>query len=767
MTDPTPGRSAPDNFLRDIVASDLASGKHLKVHTRFPPEPNGYLHIGHAKSICLNFGLAREFGGVCNLRFDDTNPETEEIEYVESIQNDVRWLGFDWEDRLYFASDYFEQLYEFAEELIETGKAYVCSLNEEQIREYRGTISEPGRPSPYRDRSPEENLDLFRRMRKGEFPDGAHVLRAKIDMASTNMKMRDPLLYRIRHSEHYRRGNTWCIYPFYDFTHCLSDALEHITHSICTLEFDNNRELYDWVIDNVRSPSKPRQYEFARLNLTYTVMSKRRLLEMVENGHVSGWDDPRMLTISGLRRRGVTPEAIRAFCERIGVSKNNSTVDMALFEHFVREDLNTRAPRVLCVLRPLKLVIENWPEDQLEELDAPFWPHDVPREGSRPLTFSRVLYIERDDFMEQPPKDFFRLAPGREVRLRHAYVIRCTEAIKDEHGEVIELRCTYDPETRSDSGHAGGRKVKGTIHWVSADHSVPTIVRLYDRLFKSESPGGDGKNFLDDLNPGSLVTLTGRTERGLAHAKAGERFQFERHGFFYVDPKDSVEGRPVFNRIVALKDTWGKIASKAAGTAAAAPEPKPKATPEKSSKHPAPKLELDPAAAALRDRHGLSAEEAKALASDADLLALFEAVLAKSVSAKPAASLIVRDLRGALGERRASALPFDAGSLADLIRMIEGGAITPAIGREVLGQMLETGDTPGAIVEVKGLRQIADKGELLPMIERVLSENADAVGRYQAGNKNLFGALVGMVMKATGGKANPKLVNELLRQKLG
>ncbi len=766
MTDPNPGRSAPDNFLRDIVASDLASGKHVKVHTRFPPEPNGYLHIGHAKSICLNFGLESEFGGLCNLRFDDTNPETEEIEYVESIQNDVRWLGFDWDDRLYFASDYFERLYEFAEELIKTGKAYVCSLNEEQIREYRGTISEPGRPSPYRDRSPDENLDLFRRMRKGEFPDGAHVLRAKIDMASTNMKMRDPLLYRIRHSEHYRRGNAWCIYPFYDFTHCLSDALEDITHSICTLEFDNNRELYDWVIDNVSAPAKPRQYEFARLNLTYTVMSKRRLLEMVENGHVSGWDDPRMLTISGLRRRGVTPEAIRTFCERIGVSKNNSTVDMALFEHFVREDLNTRAPRVLCVLRPLKLVIENWPEDKVEELEAPYWPHDVPREGSRPLSFSRVLYIERDDFMENPPKDFFRLAPGREVRLRHAYVIRCTSVIKDERGEVVELRCSYDAETRGDSGHAGGRKVKGTIHWVSAEHSVPVEVRLYDRLFKSESPGGEGKNFLDDLNPDSLVALTGRAERGLAQAHPGDRFQFERHGFFFTDPKDSTEGRPVFNRIVALKDTWAKLASKTAG-APAAIEPESKPARVKATKPSAPKLELDPAAARLRDQHALSAEEAKVLAADADLRALFESVLARGVGAKPAASFIVRELRGALGEQSVAALPFDAAALADLVRLIEQGAITPAIGKDVLGEMLKTGQAPAAIVDAKGLRQIADAGELGPLVESVLSENADAVGRYRAGNKNLFGALVGMVMKATGGKANPKLVNELLRQKLG
>ncbi|HEY6560424.1 MAG TPA: glutamine--tRNA ligase/YqeY domain fusion protein [Polyangiaceae bacterium] len=775
---PNPDSAAPADFLREIVKEDLASGRHVRVHTRFPPEPNGYLHIGHAKSICLNFGIARELGGLCNLRFDDTNPETEDVEYVESIQTDVRWLGFDWEDRLYFASDYFERLYEFAEELIRAGKAYVCSLNEEQIREYRGTISEPGRPSPYRDRSAEENLDLFRRMRAGEFPDGAHVLRAKIDMASTNMKMRDPLLYRIRHAEHYRRGSAWCIYPFYDFTHCLSDALESITHSICTLEFESNRELYDWVIENVSAPARPRQYEFARLNLTYTVMSKRRLLELVEKGHVSGWDDPRMLTLSGLRRRGVTPEAVRGFCERIGVSKNNSTVDMALFEHVLREDLNERAPRVLCVLRPLKVVIENWPEGRREELDAPYWPHDVPLEGSRPLTFSREIYVERSDFMEQPSRDFFRLSPGGEVRLRHAYVIRCTGVVKDERGEVIELRCSFDPETRGDRGHAGGaRKVKGTIHWVSADDSLPVEVRLYDRLFKSEFPGSEGESFIDDLNPESLVRLSARAERGLGQARAGDRFQFERHGFFFVDPIDSTTGAPVFSRIVALKDAWAKLSSKAMkAPSAAAPSARlstqrqpaeAKANPDKSSQKPGPKVEVDPAAAALRDAHGLSIEEAKVLASDPDLRALFEAVFSRGVGAKAVASFIVRELRGALGERRATALPFDAAALAALVRMMEQGTITPAVGRDVLGQMLETGQAPDAIVEARGLRQIADAGELLPLIERVLSEHAETVDRYRAGNKNLFGALVGMVMKATGGKANAKLVNELLRQKLG
>jgi glutaminyl-tRNA synthetase len=761
MSDPNAPSAPPDHFLREIVRADLAAKKHDRVHTRFPPEPNGYLHIGHAKSICLNFGLAREFGGMANLRFDDTNPEKEEIEYVESIQKDIRWLGFDWADRLYFASDYFEQLYQFAEELIRSGKAYVCSLSDEQIREYRGTISEPGRPSPYRQRTVEDNLDLFRRMRAGEFPDGAHVLRAKIDMASANMKMRDPLLYRIRHVEHYRTGNAWCIYPFYDFTHCLSDALEHITHSICTLEFENNRELYDWVIDNVSAPCKPRQYEFARLSLTYTLMSKRRLLELVGQGHVSGWDDPRMATLSGLRRRGVTPEAIRAFCERIGVSKHNSIVDMELFEHAIRDDLNERAPRVLCVLRPLKLVIENYPEGRVEELDAPYWPHDVPKEGSRKIGFSRVLYIERDDFMQVPPKDFYRLAPGREVRLRHAYVVRCTDVVTDESGAPVELRCTYDPETRGDSGHSGGRKVKGTIHWVSAEDSVEVEVRLYDRLFKSEAPGAEGRSFVDDLNPDSLVVVKARAEKSLAAAKPGERYQFERQGFFFVDPQDSAQGRPVFNRVIALKDTWSKLVKSSTAKPEAAPAK------AKAEQKIAEKVALDPAAAALRDRHGLSAEVAKVLASDAELLGWFEGVLAQGVAAKPAASWIVNELGGHLDGRRVGDLPFQQRALAELVSLVEDGAITAAVGKDVLAEMVQTGEAPLRIVDGKGLRQIADQRELGPVVERVLADNADAVSRYRSGNKNLLGAFVGMVMKATAGKANPKLVNEILRDKLG
>ncbi len=545
-----------------------------RVVTRFPPEPNGYLHIGHAKSCCLNFGIARENGGgVCHLRFDDTNPETEDIRYVESIKQDVRWLGFDWGDRLFHASDYFEQLYQFAVALIEAGKAYVDSLSEEEIRQYRGTVTEPGRESPYRDRSVEENLDLFQRMRAGEFADGAHVLRAKIDMAHPNMLMRDPVLYRIRHASHYRQGDDWCIYPLYDFTHCLSDAIENITHSLCTLEFKDNRALYDWVLDAVGiEPPRPEQTEFARLNLDYTVLSKRRLVRLVEEGHVSGWDDPRMPTIAGLRRRGVTPEAIRNFCDMIGVARSESRVDIAKLEHAIRDDLNMQVPRVLCVLRPLKLVIVNYPEDQVEELDAPYYPRDVPKEGTRKVPFSRVLYIEREDFREEPPKKFFRLAPGREVRLRYAYLITCVDVVKDpDTGDVTEVHCTYDPETRGGTT-PDGRKVRGTVHWVSAAHSLPAEVRLYDRLFREPNPDDveEGEDFTGYLNPESVVALAdSRIEPSVADDPAGTRYQFERQGYFCSDVVDSRPGALVFNRTVALRDTWAKIAAKVGGGAEA------------------------------------------------------------------------------------------------------------------------------------------------------------------------------------------------------
>ncbi len=555
-------RDRAADFIRAIVAEDNRTNKWgERVVTRFPPEPNGYLHIGHAKSICLNFGIAAENeGGVCHLRFDDTNPSKEDVEYIESIQEDVRWLGFDWGENLFYASDYFDRLYEYAVELIRLGKAYVCDLSQEEIRAYRGTLTEPGRESPYRNRSVEENLDLFERMRAGEFPDGSRVLRAKIDMAAGNLNMRDPVLYRILRAAHHRTGDKWCIYPMYDYTHCLSDSIEGITHSICTLEFEDHRPLYDWVLDQL-NVYHPQQIEFARLNLTYTVMSKRKLLELVDAGRVGGWDDPRMPTLSGFRRRGYTPEAIRSFCERIGVAKRDSTVDLALLEHTLREDLNKRAPRVMAVLRPLRVVIENYPEDRVEEMECVNNPED-PAMGSRKVPFSRVIYIEQEDFREDPPRKFFRLAPGREVRLRYAYFIKCVGVVRDETtGQVIELRCTYDPQTRGGDA-PDGRKVKATLHWVSAGQCIEAEVRLYDHLFTKPDPleDRDGTDFKAHLNPNSLETLTGcRVEPSLREAAPGSRYQFERQGYFCVDARDTKPGAPVFNRTVTLRDTWARI----------------------------------------------------------------------------------------------------------------------------------------------------------------------------------------------------------------
>ena len=547
------------DFIREVIRADLRAGRHDTVVTRFPPEPNGYLHIGHAKSICLNFGVAREFGGRCNFRFDDTNPIKEELEYIASIQADVRWLGFDWGEHLHFASDYFDQLYEWAEHLIGEGKAYVDDLSADEIRAWRGTLTEPGRNSPYRDRRPKENLDLFRRMRAGEFADGARVLRARIDMTSGNINLRDPVIYRILHASHPRTGDAWCIYPTYDFAHGQADAIEGVTHSLCTLEFEDHRPLYDWLLENLPVPSRPRQYEFGRLNLSHTVLSKRRLIRLVRDGHVRGWDDPRMPTLAGLRRRGIPPAAIRDFAGRIGVTKNDGLVEVGLLEHCVRELLNRTAERRLGVLRPLKVVIEDYPEGETEALEAINNPEDASA-GTREVPFSREIYIERDDFMEAPPRKFFRLAPGREVRLRYAYLITCREAVKDSTGEVIELRCTYDPASRG--GNApDGRKVKATLHWVSAAHAAPAEVRLYDHLFTRPDPGADA-DILDDLNPNSVVTLHGcRLEPSLSEVPVGEPVQFERQGYFCLDP-DSTPGSPVFSRIVQLRDTWAKIQAK-------------------------------------------------------------------------------------------------------------------------------------------------------------------------------------------------------------
>ncbi len=559
-SNPEPKVNVPPNFIRDIIMADLESKRYGgRVHTRFPPEPNGYLHIGHAKSITLNFGLAQEFHGLCNLRFDDTNPLKEEEEYIRSIQEDVRWLGFDWEDRLFYASDYFDQLYEWAVQLIKAGKAYVDDLSADEIREYRGTLTEPGKESPYRNRSIEENLRLFEEMKNGKYKNGEKVLRAKIDMRSGNLNMRDPVMYRILHAPHHRTGDKWCIYPMYDWAHGQSDSIEKITHSICTLEFEDHRPLYDWFIEQLGIHA-PRQIEFARLELTYTVLSKRKLLRLVQEGIVDGWDDPRMPTISGLRRRGYTPESIRDFCERIGVAKSNSVVDIALLEHCLREDLNKRAPRVMAVLRPLKVIIDNYPAGKVEELEAINNPED-PSMGTRKILFSREIYIEQDDFRENPPKKFFRLAPGQEVRLKHAYIIKCEKVVKDEKtGKIVELHCTYDPATRSGE-EAGGRRVKGTLHWLSIPHAIPAEIRLYDYLFTKPDPDEvpEGEDFLVNINPRSLEIVSGYVEPSLKNAAAGSRFQFLRNGYFCVDSRAAAHGKLVFNRTATLRDTWAKI----------------------------------------------------------------------------------------------------------------------------------------------------------------------------------------------------------------
>ncbi|HEX7048577.1 MAG TPA: glutamine--tRNA ligase/YqeY domain fusion protein [Longimicrobiales bacterium] len=817
----TESRAAGRDFVRAIVAGDVRAGTHGgRVVTRFPPEPNGYLHIGHAKSICLNFGIAAEFGGRCHLRFDDTNPETEDARYVESILEDVRWLGFDPGEHVYHAADDFETFYELAVRLIKKGKAYVDSQSDEEIRENRGTIAEPGRPGPYRDRSVEENLDLFRRMRAGEFPDGAHVLRAKIDLASPNMLMRDPVLYRIRHASHYRTGDAWCIYPLYDFAHPLEDAIEGVTHSICTLEFENNRELYDWVVRETEvaslpGASRPRQYEFARLNLDYTVMSKRKLAALVREDRVSGWDDPRMPTIAGLRRRGVTPEAIRSFCELIGVAKSDSRVDIGKLEYAVREDLNHRAPRVMCVLRPLRVVLTNWPEDEVEWLDAPYWPRDVGKEGTRKVPFSRVLYIERDDFMEDPPRGFFRLAPGREVRLRYGYVIRCDEVVKDENGEVVELRCSVDPATKGGAAPEG-RRIKGTLHWVSAAHALRAEVRLYDRLFRVPDPDAAaaaddaGEDFRAFLNPESLVVIDdARIEPSVRDAPPGTRYQFERTGYFISDPVDSRPDGLVFNRTVTLRDGWAKVAgtaapsagrpvrggtagrrrtirasAEAAGRAANATTTEretidsgadgatPASTPAaRAPEERAPATRTRPPELAARFTRytaelGLAEEAADVLTRDAATAEFFEAALRAGAAPRTVANWVVNELPRELEGRDVAQLPFDGGALGELVALIDAGAISGSAGRLVLAEMAEHGGDPAEIVERRGLRQVSDAATLAPIVDDVVAAHPDKVTGYLNGRTGLLGFFVGQVMGRTRGRANPERVKALLEERL-
>ncbi|MBD3789073.1 MAG: glutamine--tRNA ligase/YqeY domain fusion protein [Campylobacterales bacterium] len=748
--------SESKDFLRTIVEKDLEAGKYKEIVTRFPPEPNGFPHIGHAKSICINFGIARDYQGHCNLRMDDTNPTTEDTKYVEAIKDAVEWLGFEWDDGVRFTSDYFPRIYDYAVELIKMGKAYVDSLNEEEMREYRGTVTEPGKRSKYALRTVEENLDLFLRMKKGEFKDGEHVLRAKIDMSAANMKMRDPLLYRIRHAHHYRAGDEWHIYPMYDFAHCLSDYIEGITHSICTLEFENNRDIYDWVLDTLRLKlPRPYQHEFARLAINYTVMSKRKLLELVEKGLVSGWDDPRMPTIAGYRRRGYTPESIINFCDQIGIAKANSMVDVAQLEFCIRDDLNTKVPRVMCVLDPLKVTIENY--EGSEEFDAPYYPHDVPKEGSRKIPFSKEIYIERDDFMENPPKDYFRLTPEQPVRLRHAYIITCKEVIKDADGNITEIKAIYHPDSKSGSD-TSGINVKSAIQWVDAKTAKAVEVRLYDRLYSCEAPEG-----LEDLNPDSLkVIKNALVEPAVITDKPDERFQFERQGYFYADPVDYTDEAPVFNKIVGLKDSWSKKTK-----APAKSERKPQAKKVQVEGEVAPMSEHEQA---LFDKYtgefGLNSEVANTLARDEKLSSFYEDALSTLNSPVSIANIVANEVARELKEKQADELLFNAKQIAQLVKMVDEETISSNIAKQVFEQMVKSGEDPTQIVEAKGLVQISDPSQILPIIDEVIAKNPDNVAKFKAGNTKLLGFFVGQVLKATGGKANPKVVNELVEQKL-
>ena len=777
------GDSPATDFIRQIVKADTDSGRYGgRVITRFPPEPNGYLHVGHVKAISVNFGIAEDFGGRYHLRFDDTNPTSEDEEFVLSIQDDIRWLGFDWGEHLYFASDYFGQLYDFAEVLIQNGLAYVDSQSGPEIREGRGTVTEPGVDSPYRTRSAEENLDLFRRMRAGEFEDGAHVLRGKIDMAATNMLMRDPVLYRIRHAHHYRQGDAWCIYPLYDFAHCLEDAIEGITHSLCSIEFTNNRELYDWVLESAGfEEPRPHQYEFARLKIENAVLSKRSIIPLVEAGIVSGWDDPRLSTLRGFRRRGVPPEALRNFVNMVGIARTESTIDVAKLDFAIREVLNDTAPRVMAVLDPLRIVLTNYAEGAGEILQAPYYPHDVPLEGSRGVPFSRELYIERADFEEDPPKGFRRLVPGGEVRLRYAYVIRCEEVVKDSEGTIVELRCSYDPETRG-GDTPDGRKVKGTVQWVSAEHGLDAEVRLYDRLFLDGALGTDGDEPVDLLalvSPESIRVIDGtKIEPSVADDPTDTRYQFERTGYFWRDPVDGADGRLVFNRIVPLKDSWGKKVAPSVGPSqggapssahGGASRPAPGARPAVSEQRAAARA-ADPVLAARFERYsaelGLSTEHADLLSASHATADFFEAALETHDEASEVAAWTVTDLRGVRGDRALEELPFGGEALGSLAALVASGSVSRRAAKDVLVRMVEQGGDPASLVAEMGLEQLDDRGALQLAIDDVLAAWPEKVEEYRGGKRNLIGLFVGEVMKATRGAADPKAVREMLTESL-
>jgi len=747
------------DFLRRIVEEDLNSEKYQEIVTRFPPEPNGFPHIGHAKSISINFGIARDYHGHCNLRMDDTNPTTEDTKYVEALKDAVQWLGFDWGERVYFTSDYFSELYDHAVALIKMGKAYVDSLNEDEIREYRGTVTESGKRSKYAQRTVEENLDLFERMKNGEFKEGEHIVRAKIDMSAANMKMRDPLLYRIRHAQHFRAGDAWSIYPMYDFAHCLSDYIEGVTHSLCTLEFENNRDIYDWVLDTLGlEPPRPYQYEFARLNINYTVMSKRKLLELVQGGQVNGWDDPRMPTIAGYKRRGYTPESILTFCDQIGIAKANSTVDVSQLEFCIRDDLNPKVPRVMCVLDPLKITIENY--EGSEEIDASYYPHDVPKEGSRKLPFSREIYIERDDFMENPPKGYYRLTHDQPVRLKHAYIIACKEVIKDPEGHIVEIKAEYHPDSKSGSD-SSGIKVKSAIHWVDAKEAKSIEVRLYDRLFKDEAPEG-----LEDINPDSLkIIKNALIEPAVIADKPDVRFQFERQGYFYTEPLDYTDEAPVFNKIVGLKDSWTKKKTSV-----------PKASdkkPESQSKKVQIDGEVTPMNAdeqALFDKYTvelkLNSEVANTLARDATLSLFYEEALSALNSPVSLANIVANEVARELKQIQTGDLKFSTKQIAGLVKMVDNEIISNKIAKQVFEEMVKSGEDPAQIVEARGLVQISDPAVIVPIIDEIIAKNPDNVLKFKAGNTKLLGFFVGQVLKTTGGKANPKVVNTLVAEKL-
>ncbi|MGP2656137.1 glutamine--tRNA ligase/YqeY domain fusion protein [Malaciobacter sp. WC5094] len=746
------------DFLRLKVEEDLKAGKYNEVVTRFPPEPNGFPHIGHAKSICINFGIASDYNGHCNLRMDDTNPTKEDTKYVEALKDAVQWLGFDWGKSVYFTSDYFPKIYDYAVQLIKMGKAYVDSIDEEQMREFRGTVTQAGKRSEYANRSIEENLDLFEKMKNGEFKDGEHVLRAKIDMGAANMKLRDPLLYRIRHAHHFRTGDEWCIYPMYDFAHCLSDYIEGVTHSICTLEFENNRDIYDWVLDTLElTPPRPYQHEFARLGINYTVMSKRKLLELVDGGYVSGWDDPRMPTIAGYKRRGYTKESILNFCDQIGIAKANSMVDVAQLEFAIRDDLNKKVPRVMAVLDPLKVTIENY--EGLEQIEASYYPHDVPKEGTRKIPFSKELYIEREDFTENPPKGYYRLTPEQPVRLRHGYIISCTDVIKDENGNITEIKAKYYPDSKSGSD-TSGIKVKSAIQWVSAKQAIKSEVRVYDRLYANEAPES-----LEDLNPNSLTIIKeALVEPAVVTEKPDERFQFERQGYFYADPIDYSEEKPVFNKIVGLKDSWAKKTTKV----------KPKEQAKKQEKKEMVHGEaqaMNEQQQALFDKYinelKLNAEVSNIIARDEYLASFYEKALIEVPSSSVSlANIVVTEVARQIKETSVEELKFNASQIASLVKMLDEKTISSKIAKQVFGEMTKTGDEPEKIVKSKGLVQISDPEVITPIIVEVIEKNPDNVEKFKAGNTKLLGFFVGQVLKATNGKANPQVVNKLVAQAL-